>query len=129
MFQIQGYNGIGLGNGKTTINPQGKSTVVIQGFIKNGSSNSPLENTQLYAFLSLADTSTVTSGNGFYKITVLYTGTYTLAFKSYSYKTDYVSLSVFGNSVWNNMSFTPAHKFAIEGETLGFNSLVSEPDV
>lgn len=129
VFQIQGYNGIGLGNGKTTINPQGKSTVVIQGFIKNGSSNSPLENTQLYAFLSLADTSTVTSGNGFYKITVLYTGTYTLAFKSYSYKTDYVSLSVFGNTVWNNMSFTPAHKFAIEGETLGFNSSVSEPDV
>ncbi|OWP55887.1 MAG: hypothetical protein B2I17_07775 [Thermoplasmatales archaeon B_DKE] len=129
VFQIQGYNGIGLGNGKTTINPQGKSTVVIQGFIKNASSNSPLENTPLYAFLSLADTSTVTSGNGFYKIAVLYTGTYTLAFKSYSYKTDYVSLSVFGNSVWNNMSFTPAHKFAIEGETLGFNSLVSEPDI
>ncbi|MHB1708987.1 MAG: hypothetical protein ACYCT2_05885 [Thermoplasmataceae archaeon] len=122
VFQIQGYNGIGLGNGKTTISPQGKADVVIQGYIKNASSNSPLENSQLYAFLSLADTSTLTSSSGFYKITVLYSGTYTLAFKVYSYKTQYVSLSVFGNSVWNNMSFTPAHRFTIEGKTVGFKS-------
>ena len=130
VFQIQGYNGIGLGNGKTTISPQGKADVVIQGFIKNASSNSPLDNSQLFAFLSLADTSTVTSGSGFYKITVLYSGTYTLAFKVYSYKTQYVSLSVFGNTVWNNMSFTPAHRFPIEGKTVGFNSVSTvEPNI
>jgi hypothetical protein len=130
VFQIQGYNGIGLGNGKTTISPQGKADVVIQGYIKNASSNSPLGNSQLFAFLSLADTSTVTSGSGFYKITVLYSGTYTLAFKVYSYKTQYVSLSVFGNTVWNNMSFTPAHRFPIEGKTVGFNSVSTmEPDI
>ena len=130
VFQIQGYNGIGLGNGKTTISPQGKADVVIQGYIKNASSNSPLDNSQLYAFLSLADTSTMTSGSGFYQITVLYSGTYTLAFKVYSYKTQYVSLSVFGNTVWNNMSFTPAHRFPIEGKTVGYDSQSTvEPNI
>ena len=130
VFQIQGYNGIGLGNGKTTISPQGKADVVIQGYIKNASSNSPLDNSQLYAFLSLADTSTFTSSLGFYKITVLYSGTYTLAFKVYSYKTQYVSLSVFGNTVWNNMSFTPAHRFPIEGKTVGYDSQSTvEPNI
>ena len=130
VFQIQGYNGIGLGNGKTTISPQGKADVVIQGYIKNASSNSLLDNSQLFAFVSLADTSTFTSSSGFYQITVLYSGTYTLAFKVYSYKTQYVSLSVFGNTVWNNMSFTPAHRFPIEGKTVGFNSVSTmEPDI
>ncbi len=130
VFQIQGYNGIGLGNGKTTISPQGKADVVIQGYIKNASSNNPLDNSQLYAFLSLADTSTMTSGSGFYQITVLYSGTYTLAFKVYSYKTQYVSLSVFGNTVWNNMSFTPAHRFPIEGKTVGYDSQSTvEPNI
>ena len=130
VFQIQGYNGIGLGNGKTTISPQGKADVVIQGYIKNASSNSLLDNSQLFAFVSLADTSTFTSSSGFYQITVLYSGTYTMAFKVYSYKTQYVSLSVFGNTVWNNMSFTPAHRFPIEGKTVGFNSVSTvEPDI
>ena len=130
VFQNQGYNGIGLGNGKTTINPQGKADVVIQGYIKNASSNSPLDNSQLFAFVSLADTSTFTSSSGFYQITVLYSGTYTMAFKVYSYKTQYVSLSVFGNTVWNNMSLTPAHRFPIEGKTVGFGSVSTvEPNI
>lgn len=140
VFQNQGFNGIGVGNnggtggpsfgnGKTSIYPQQQSNVVIKGYITNASSGKPLADSELFAFLYAAQTTTVSSSSGYYQITVLYTGKYTLAFDVYKYNTLYVTLSAFGNAVWNNMSFTPGQKYQIEGKTIGEHSTVAEPDV
>ncbi|MEM0155158.1 MAG: hypothetical protein QW597_00955 [Thermoplasmataceae archaeon] len=135
VFQIQGYNGIGIGNGfgsgRTSILPQQQSSVVIQGYITNGSDGQPIGNADLFAFVSAAQTTTYTNSNGFYKFTVLYTGEYNILFAVYKYNTKLISLSVFGNSVWNNMSFVPATPYKYELETIGYKSSpqLPEPDV
>lgn len=105
-----------LGFGKTGFTPSGNETITIEGYARNGTSSIP--NQVLYSAVFPEETSTHTSSNGFYQITVLLAGNGTFAFKIPGFNTLYLSLSLFGAAnVWQNLSFTPESKYQVSGQT------------
>ena len=119
MFQNQTFNYPGMYLNNTSFTSTGNTTVILEGYAHNASSGAPLANQKLGVIVQLAFGNTTTNSKGYYRITLLQSGTGVFAFSMFQYNPLFLRLFVSSTpgTMWKNLSFSPAEKFSVSGIT------------
>ena len=119
MFQNQTFNYPGMYLNQTSFTPTGNTTIILQGYAYNASSGAPIANQKLGVFVQLAFGNTTTNSKGYYRITLLQSGTGVFAFSMFQFDPLFLRLFISSTpgAMWKNLSFNPAEKFSVSGIT------------
>ncbi len=119
VFQNQTFNYPGMYLNQTSFTPTGNTTIILQGYAYNASSGVPIANQKLGVFVQLAFGNTTTNSKGYYRITLLQSGTGVFAFSMFQFDPLFLRLFISSTpgTMWKNLSFSPAEKFSVSGIT------------
>ncbi|MHB1440470.1 MAG: hypothetical protein ACYCSO_04640 [Cuniculiplasma sp.] len=103
----------------SSFSPIGNSSITLKGYvtIKNGGAlNGPIS---IYDFPWVVHTNLV---NGFYSVTLLQYGAFTIGYKASGYNTGFSKFTILsGSTQWANVTVTRATFYTISGETLNLS--------
>ena len=132
IFQNQTPNYPGLYLNRTSFTSAGNTSVVLEGYAYNSTSNLPIANQRLGVFVEYVFGYTTTNSKGFYRMTILQSGTGTFAFSVLGYNPLFQKLfisSTPGSTMWRNLSFNPADKYKVSGLTESYGHPIGNVNI
>lgn len=129
IFQHQTINYPHLGINQTSFTPTGNTSMILEGYARNATSNQPLANEKIGIAVMSAFVNVTTDSQGLYQVRILASGQGNFAFKAFQYNEKLYNVDIFPNtgSEWQNISLSPEPKYTVSGATLSHGNNL--PDV
>ena len=100
------------------------ATFTLEGYLYSNanSGHTPLGNRKAYVYVFPWVDEVTTNSNGFYSVTMLHYGSYTVGYTVQNYSEPTASFSIIqGNSIWQNITLSPANFYKTTGKTVATN--------